>query len=111
MIVVIFEVFPKKESKKQYLDLAEDLKNELKNIDGFLSIERFASLQHDNKILSLSYWRDEHAVAQWRNMKNHRAAQKKGRTSIFDDYRLRVARVIRDYGMLDREQAPADSQR
>jgi len=109
MIAVIFEVIPAPGRKQDYLDLAASLKPELEKIDGFISIERFASLTHEGKILSLSIWRDEEAVKRWRQLEGHRAAQAKGRGGIFADYRLRVASVIRDYGMREREQAPADS--
>ena len=109
MIAVIFEVVPNVGQKDAYLDAAAALRPLLDRIDGFISIERFASLTEPGKILSLSYWRDEEAVRQWRNVEGHRAIQKAGRTSIFADYRLRVAHVVRDYGMNDRGQAPADS--
>ena len=109
MIAVIFEVIPAPGRKQDYLDLAASLKPELEKIDGFISIERFASLTNEGKILSLSIWRDEEAVKRWRQLEGHRAAQAKGRGGIFADYRLRVASVIRDYGMREREQAPADS--
>ena len=109
MIAVIFEVEPKPERKQQYLDLAASLRPQLEQIDGFISIERFQSLTDEKKILSLSFFRDEAAVAAWRNAQAHRKAQGKGRDSIFETYRLRIAGVIRDYGMHDREQAPADS--
>ena len=109
MIAVIFEVLPAPGRKQDYLDLAAALKPELEKMDGFISIERFASLTNERKILSLSIWRDEDAVKRWRNLEGHRAAQAKGRGSIFADYRLRVASVIRDYGMDEREQAPKDS--
>lgn len=109
MIAVIFEVLPHDDRKTDYLDIAADLRPLLDEIDGFISIERFASLTEPGKILSLSFWRDEEAVQQWRQMAEHRAAQTAGRTGIFADYRLRVATVIRDYGMHDRAQAPADS--
>ncbi|HXF65747.1 MAG TPA: antibiotic biosynthesis monooxygenase [Burkholderiales bacterium] len=109
MIAVIFEVVPAPGRRQEYLDLAAGLRPELEKIDGFVSIERFASLTHADKILSLSIWRDEAAVERWRRFEGHRAAQAKGRGGIFSDYRLRVAAVIRDYGMFDREQAPADS--
>ncbi len=109
MIAVIFEVIPAPGRKQAYLDLAAGLKPELEKIDGFISIERFASLTNEEKILSLSIWRDEEAVKRWRQLEGHRAAQAKGRGGIFADYRLRVASVIRDYGMREREQAPADS--
>jgi len=111
MIAVIFEVIPAPGRKQDYLDLAARLKPELEKIDGFVSIERFASLTNEGKILSLSVWRDEDAVTRWRNLEGHRAAQTKGRSAIFADYRLRVASVIRDYGMFERDQAPADSRR
>ena len=109
MIAVIFEVWPKSEHKQQYLDLAAELKPILETIDGFISVERFESLTEKGKILSLSFFRDETAVAAWRNVPEHRRTQGKGRATIFANYRLRIAGVIRDYGMNDREQAPRDS--
>ena len=109
MIAIIFEVWPAEGRKHEYLDIAAGLRPELAKIDGFISIERFASLSNDGKILSLSFFRDELAVQAWRNLEAHRVAQAKGRGGIFSDYRLRVAGVIRDYGMFQREQAPADS--
>ncbi|MCH9809224.1 MAG: antibiotic biosynthesis monooxygenase [Alphaproteobacteria bacterium] len=109
MIAVIFEVTVKPERRQDYLDIAAQLRRELESVDGFLSIERFQSLTDEGKLLSLSFFRDEEAVQAWRNLTLHRKAQKAGREQIFADYRLRVASVIRDYGMQDREQAPADS--
>src|ERR1700741_2844087 len=109
MIAVIFEVWPKPEGKQEYLDIAASLRPLLDGIDGFISIERFESLSEPGKLLSLSFWRDEEAVARWRTMEQHRAAQAKGRARIFDDYRLRIAEVSRDYGKADRAQAPLDS--
>jgi heme-degrading monooxygenase HmoA len=109
MIAVIFEVEPHPEHKQSYLDLAASLRPLLEEIDGFISIERFQSLTNENKILSLSVFRDETALAEWRRLHAHRNAQAKGRFEYFRDYRLRVAGVIRDYGMFEREQAPADS--
>lgn len=109
MIAVIFEVLPAKNNYNRYLDLAAELKPLLAEIDGFISIERFQSLSEPRKILSLSFWRDEAAVLQWRNQEMHRGVQSQGRNSVFENYRLRVAHVVRDYGMFDREQAPQDS--
>jgi heme-degrading monooxygenase HmoA len=109
MIAVIFEVRPAEGETQHYLDLAAALREDLVSIDGFISIERFQSLSEPGKILSLSFWRDEEAVARWRNRPGHRATQAKGRNGVFADYRLRVASVIRDYGLHDRDQAPADS--
>jgi len=109
MIAVIFELTPAGGHRQEYLDIAAQLRPLLDGIDGFISIERFESLTTPGKILSLSFWRDEDAVAQWRNIERHRIAQARGRATVFDDYRLRVASVIRDYGKHEREQAPADS--
>lgn len=109
MIAVIFEVWPKTGHQQEYLDIAAGLRPLLDGIEGFISIERFESLYHPGKILSLSFWRDEKAIEEWRKLEPHREAQRRGRSEVFEDYRLRVAGVIRDYGMLDREQVPADS--
>ena len=109
MIAVIFEVWPQADHRSDYFDIAADLRPHLQAIDGFISVERFESLTEKGKVLSLSFWRDEAAVAQWRNLEQHRAAQAKGRGGIFANYRLRVAGVLRDYGMESREQAPKDS--
>ena len=109
MIAVIFEVVPAPGRKQEYLDLAASLRPELEKMDGFISIERFESLTNPGKVLSLSIWRDDDAVKRWRELEGHRVAQAKGRGGIFADYRLRVAHIIRDYGMSEREQAPADS--
>lgn len=109
MIAVVFEVWPREGRRADYLALAASLRGHLAEIDGFISVERFESLTEPGKLLSLSFWRDEAALAQWRAVHAHRAAQGMGRTEMFADYRLRVAGVIRDYGMTEREQAPQDS--
>ncbi len=109
MIAVIFEVELRQGLQDDYFVEAARLKAHLQEIDGFISIERFQSLAQPNKLLSLSFWRDEAAVKTWRELEVHRNAQHKGRKSIFDDYRLRVANVIRDYGMNERDEAPNDS--
>jgi heme-degrading monooxygenase HmoA len=109
MIAVIFEVWPKAGHRQDYFDIAAELRPILEKIDGFISIERFESLTEKGKLLSLSFFRDEAAVEAWRNIPQHRRGQAKGRAEILADYRLRVAGVIRDYGMNEREQAPQDS--
>lgn len=109
MIAVIFEVELANGKSDQYLALAADLRSELERIEGFLSIERFQSLTQPDKMLSLSFFRDEAAVTRWRNSQMHRMAQRLGRTTLFSHYRLRVAEVMRDYGMIERDQAPSDT--
>ena len=109
MIAVIFEVRPHPDQRDRYLDAAARLKPLLAGIEGFISVERFESLTEPGKILSLSIWRDEAAVQKWREVEQHRRTQEAGRNAIFADYRLRVAEVLRDYGMTERDQAPADS--
>lgn len=109
MIAVVFEVWPAEGRTQRYFDLAASMREELHGIDGFLSVERFRSLTEPDKLLSLSFWRDEAAVAQWRNRSAHRAVQAEGRGGMFRDYRLRIAAVVRDYGMTERAEAPADS--
>jgi heme-degrading monooxygenase HmoA len=114
VIAVIFEVWPADGEGERYLDLAAALRRELEDVEGFLSVERFQSLSEPSKLLSLSFFRDETALTAWRNTASHRAAQRAGRggdrrTGVFRDYRLRVAAVVRDYGLAHRAEAPVDS--
>lgn len=110
MMVVIFEVWPRDGRKVDYMDHAARLRDALSAVDGFISVERFQSLCDTGKLLSLSFWRDEEAVAQWRTQVQHRATQPAGRSGVFSDYRIRIAAVVRDYATSERrEQAPEDS--
>ena len=109
MIAVIFEVVPRDGHRDGYLAIAQSLREDLAAIDGFISVERFESLTQPGKLLSLSFWRDEAAVQRWRALDRHRTAQMAGRQVHFAGYRLRVASVLRDYGMTERAQAPDDS--
>lgn len=109
MIAVIFEVHPKAAHRDEYFDIAAEMRPMIDEVEGFISVERFQSLMDPTKILSLSFFEDEAAIERWRTLAAHRRAQSKGRGGIFDNYRLRIASVIRDYGMLERDEAPADS--
>jgi heme-degrading monooxygenase HmoA len=109
MIAVIFEVIPTEPGKDEYLSLAAELKEYLETIPGYISVERFQSLVDERKILSLSFWESEESVTQWRNLEKHRIAQAKGKKTLFENYRIRVATVIRDYTNEQRGQAPEDS--
>jgi heme-degrading monooxygenase HmoA len=109
MIAVIFEVTLRENCQDAYLEIAARIKPLLEQIDGFISVERFQSLTRPGTILSLSFFRDEAAVQRWRELAEHRAAQRAGRGHLFADYKLRIASIIRNYGMTDRAEAPADS--
>ena len=109
MIAVIFEVQSQKNKEHEYFDIAANLSSELHEMSGFISVERFKSMNSPDKFLSLSFWENENAISEWRNAKNHRSAQQKGRKQIFTNYRIRVASVIRDYNINARSTAPSDS--
>ncbi|OAN71816.1 antibiotic biosynthesis monooxygenase [Sulfitobacter sp. EhC04] len=109
MIAVIFEVMPHPDRRDDYLDIAAAMRPLVDEVEGFISVERFQSLTNPDKLLSLSFFEDEAAVERWRKLTAHRGAQAKGRGGIFADYHLRIAHVIRDYGMFDRAEAPQDS--
>lgn len=109
MIAVIFEVIPTKEGKQEYLEIAAYLREHLIKMPGFISIERFQSLTEPEKLLSLSFWEDEESISKWRNLEEHRNAQSKGRNQLFQNYRIRVCKVARDYTLTNRRDAPSDS--
>lgn len=106
MIAVIFEVKIQPGRQDEYLQIAAQLKEHLLQVDGFISIERFTSLSEEGKLCSLSFWKDETSIKKWREFELHRMAQAKGKAGIFADFRIRVAEVVRDYGMHDRQGAP-----
>lgn len=99
MIAVIFEVEPFANHKASYLDVAASIKPELEKIPGFISVERFQSLTNPEKILSLSFFEDEEAVKRWRTQEKHQEAQRLGKNEYFQKYRIRVASILRDYGL------------
>ncbi len=109
MMTVIFEVWPAQGRKQDYLEMAAQLRSEVEKIDGFISVERFESLYEEGKLLSLQFWRDEASIERWRNHLEHRRAQNMGRSEMFSDYRLRIGKIVRDYGPSDRAEAPFDS--
>jgi len=111
MIAIIFEVTPKSDKKADYLELAAEMRPMIEEVEGFISVERFQSLTNPEKLLSISFFEDEVAVGRWRKLAAHRRVQSKGRKEIFDDYRIKVLQVLRDYGMVDRDEAPEDSLR
>ena len=106
MFAVIFEVRVKEGRQEEYLQIAAKLREHLAQVEGFISIERFASLSEEGKLCSLSFWEDEASIRQWREFELHRLAQEKGKSGVFVDFRIRVAEVVRDYGMHDRQEAP-----
>lgn len=109
MIAVIFEFTPHPDRRARYFDLVGEMRAHLGRVEGFISVERFESVTTPGKFVSVSIWRDEEALRAWRNLPEHREVQAEGRAEVFADYRLRVAAVIRDYGMAERAEAPADS--
>jgi heme-degrading monooxygenase HmoA len=108
-IAVIFEFTPAEGRFPEYMKLVDTLREDLAKADGFISLERFESITNKGKFVSLQFWRDEESIRKWRNLQKHREAQKHGRASIFASYRLRIAKVERDYTMDERGQAPSDS--
>lgn len=108
-VAVIFEVTPTAEGKAEYFKLGAALKDALQKMSGFISVERFASVNNEGKFLSLSFWESEDAAAGWRNQMAHRASQKKGHDSLFESYRISVGTIVREYTHTNRTEAPADS--
>jgi len=108
-VAVIFEFTPGEGCFPEYMKLVDTLREDLAKADGFISLERFESITSKGKFVSLQFWRDEESIRKWRNLQKHREAQKQGRASIFASYRLRIAKVERDYTMDERGQAPRDS--
>ncbi len=70
--------------------------------EGFIDVES-ASRTSDGFGITVSYWRDLESIRKWKNVSEHAAAQKMGREAFYQNYRLRIARVEREYDF-DREE-------
>jgi len=76
----------------QMLQRMEDLAAEQ---PGYLGLE---SVKDGLSGITVSYWRDESDAAAWKQVAEHLVAQQRGQQVWYDDYRVRVATVGRDYG-------------
>ncbi len=108
-IVVLFEVKPTKEGMERYLELAAMLKPMFSKADGFISGERFKSLNEEGKLLSMNVWESEEALSKWRNNLEHRLSQAEGRDKLFESYKITICITTREYTDKDRNFAPNDS--
>ena len=98
MHIVVFEFTLKDNVRDRYFELAAQMREEVEQQPGFISIERFESLNDPAKVVSISSWESDEAIKAWKKNLQHREAQNEGKDSIFASFRLRVAEVIRDYG-------------
>ncbi len=108
-IIVLFEVKPTAMGMEKYLELAAMLKPMLSGAEGFISAERFQSLNEEGKLLSMNVWESEEAIEKWRNNLQHRMSQAEGKNKLFESYKITVCKAVREYGDTDRENAPSDS--
>lgn len=111
MLAMIFEFTVRDGQMDDYLATSAALREHLAGIDGFVSIERFASEAQIGRFVAIGYFRSEDSVRAWRNLPQHRRAQALGRREYFSAYRLVMAEVQRDYTNDLRHQAPVDSRR
>ena len=84
-----------------YSTMADRMVELAKAQDGFLGVES-ASRTSEGFGITVSYWRDLESIKLWKAQSEHAAAQKMGREAFYRSYRLRIARVEREYG-LERE--------
>ena len=100
MHVVIFEFTPHEVvATDRYFELAGELRSEIEKQPGFISVQRFEHVQEKGHFVSISTWENEAAIRNWKANLIHQKAQHEGKTSLFRDYRIRVAEVIRDYAL------------
>ncbi len=97
MIGLFFEVLPKAGREETYFEMARLLRPELDKHDGLVFIDRYRSLSTGGLILSHQLWSSEECLIRWRENTKHKTVQRAGREQHFADYRLRVARLIREW--------------
>lgn len=93
---VIFSSVRSQADAADYAGTAARMLDLAREADGYLGVE---TLGNGSNGITVSYWRDEAAIAAWRNEAEHAEAQAKGRQTWYQDFRLRIARVERAYGM------------
>ena len=79
----------------EYASTAREMEQLAESQPGFLGLERVRDPAGHS--LTISYWRTEAAIQAWKANSRHRAAQARGKAEWYEDYRLRVAKVTRDY--------------
>ncbi len=107
--ITIFEVTPKKDGVEGMFQNVQKALPHVINVPGFISVEPFTSLANEGKYCFLCVFENDEAAATWRNMTEHRAVQKDGHDNLFEDYKIIVTSVVREYTNHDRTHAPADS--
>jgi len=94
MIGLFFEVMPLEGHASSYFDLAALLRPDLDKSGGVVFLDRYASTERHDVILSHQQWADEESLVRWRENTRHRAIQRAGREQHFRDYRLRIGPAI-----------------
>jgi heme-degrading monooxygenase HmoA len=95
VLLLLFEVTPRAGHVDEYLATAAALRPQLDACGGCLFIDRYRSRARPRTLLSYQVWRDEAALTRWRVHHEHHKAQALGRVRVFEDYRLRVAALMR----------------
>ncbi len=107
--ITIFEVSPKKDGVEGMFQNVEKALPHVVNAPGFISVEPFTSLANEGKYCFLCVFESEETAAQWRNVAEHRAVQKDGHDNLFEEYKITVTSVVREYTKENRKEAPKDS--
>jgi heme-degrading monooxygenase HmoA len=63
---------------------------------GFLGVE--STRDPAGVGITVSYWESLDAIRHWRENAEHKVAQRKGRETWYERFRLRICRVEREYG-------------
>lgn len=77
-----------------YADMADRMVELAKQQPGFLGVES----ARGELGITVSYWKDLDSIRKWKQHAEHRMAQEKGKSTWYQSYQTRIARVERDYG-------------
>ena len=76
-----------------YAEMADKMLKLAARQDGFLGVES----AREELGITVSYWKDLESITNWKENIEHAIARKKGKTDWYKSFKVRIAKVERDY--------------
>lgn len=96
---VIFTSKRTSQDEEGYSMMSDTMMELAKDQPGFLGVEH----ARDAMGITVSYWESLESIAKWKSHTEHRLAQHKGQLTWYEEYKIRICRVEREYSFFRKE--------